>query len=104
VVQGADEEIEDGRFGELVGCGAATDGGADDSEDAGADDSADAESGERDRAESLPKCVLGALGVADQLVDGLGGEDLARLRCGVAALGCGRQGVRSSLEEELVDR
>ncbi len=57
--------------------GVAADGGADDGEDAGADDGADAESGEGDGAEGLLEGMLGALGVGDELVDGLGGEDLS---------------------------
>ena len=56
--------------------GIAADGCADDGEDAGTDDRADAEGGERDGAERLFEGVLGTLGVGDELVDGLGSEDL----------------------------
>ncbi len=58
------------------GGGVAADGRADDGEDARADDGTDAERSERDGAEGLPERVFGALGVGDQLVDGLRCEKL----------------------------
>ena len=57
--------------------GIAADGRSDDREDARADDDADTEGGKRDGAEGLLKSVLRALGVGDELIDGLGSEDLA---------------------------
>jgi hypothetical protein len=78
VVEGSPDEIDDGGLGPCgPGGGVAADGGADDGEDAGADDDAYAEGGERDGAEGLFEGVLGTLGVGDEFVDGLGGEDLA---------------------------
>jgi hypothetical protein len=65
--------VEDGGGVEFF----AGDGGADDGEDAGADDGADAEGGEGDGAEGFFEGVLGALGVGDELVDGLGSKDLS---------------------------
>ncbi len=75
------DEVDDRRalpIGELGRV--AADGRADNGEDARADDNADAESGERDGAEGLFEGVLGQLGVGDELVDGLGSEDLAGQR------------------------
>ncbi len=73
-----EEEVDDGRALPVGDLGRiAADGGADDGEDARADDDADAEGGEGDGAEGFFEGVLGALGVGDELVDGLGGEDLA---------------------------
>ena len=67
----------DGRVGPLGQRGGiAADGDADDGEDSRADDGADAEGGERDRAERLAQGAIGPLRFGDQLVDGLGGEDL----------------------------
>jgi hypothetical protein len=77
-MQEAHEEVDDGGFCPLRCCGwVAADGCSDDGEDAGADDGADAEGGERDGAEGLLESGFGALGFEDQLVDRLGGEDLA---------------------------
>jgi hypothetical protein len=78
----------------------AADRRANDREDARAYNGADAESRKRNRAKRLLQSCLRMFTLGDQLVDGLGGKDLARLRCAVAALDCGRQGVRSSLKEE----
>ena len=77
-VEGAEDEIDDGRFcpGDGLG-GVSSDGRADDREDARADDGADAEGGERDGAEGFFQGVLGTLGVGDELVDGLCSENLA---------------------------
>jgi len=55
----------------------AGDGGADDGEDARADDGADAERGQRPRTKRLFEPVLGFFRVADQLVNGFAGEQLA---------------------------
>jgi hypothetical protein len=55
----------------------AGDGGADDGEDAGSNDGADAEGGERDGPEGLLERSFGRLGLVDELVDGLGSEDLS---------------------------
>jgi hypothetical protein len=55
----------------------AGDGGADDGEDAGADDGADAERRKRPRAESLFEPVFGFFRLADQLIDGFAGKQLA---------------------------
>jgi hypothetical protein len=52
-------------------------GGSDDGEDAGTDDGADAESGERPGAEGFLECLSGLLRLADQLVDGFTGDQLA---------------------------
>jgi hypothetical protein len=52
-------------------------GGADDGEDARADDGADAEGGERPGTEGFPERVLGLLRLADELVNGFAGEELA---------------------------
>jgi hypothetical protein len=77
VVQQAEDEVDDGRVGPFLQLGwVAADGDADDGEDARADDCADAEGGERDRAERLAQRAIGPLGIGDQLVDRLGGEDL----------------------------
>ena len=74
----AEEEVDDRRLGPGGSLGGvAADGGADDGEDAGADDGADAERGEGDGTEGLLEGVFGALALVDELVDGLGGEDLA---------------------------
>jgi len=81
-VEGAEDEVDDGGFGPGDGLGGvAADGCADDGEDARTDDGADAEGGEGDRAEGFFKGVLGTLGVGDELVDGLGGEDLSGQGC-----------------------
>ena len=82
-----DGRVEEGGGVELF----AGDGGADDGEDARPDDGADAEGGEGDGAEGFLERVLGALGGVDELVDGLGGEDLSGQRRGSSAvsLGCG---------------
>jgi len=74
--------VEEGGGVELF----AGDGGADDGEDARADDGADAEGGEGDGAEGFLEGVLGALGGVDELVDGLGGEDLSGQRRGSSAV------------------
>jgi hypothetical protein len=63
VVQEAEDEIDDGRVCPL-------------GEDSRADDGPDAQGGERDRAERFAQRTIGPLGIGDQLVDGLGGEDL----------------------------
>ena len=77
VMQQAENEIDDGRVGPLgQRGGVAADGDADDGEDSRADDGADAEGGERDRTERLAQGAVGPLRFGDQLVDGLGGEDL----------------------------
>ena len=55
----------------------AGDGRADDREDARADDGADAERGKRPGPERLFQCVLGFFRVADQLIDGFAGKQLA---------------------------
>ncbi len=108
-------EIDDGGLGPGDGLGrVAADGGADDGKDARADDRADAERGERDGAEGLSEGVFGPLGLGDELVDGLGGEDLSgqfRGSCSCAGSGskdkdkgltriytdfCGRSGSRLS--------
>ncbi len=52
-------------------------GGADDGEDAGADNSADAERGERPGSERFFQSVFGLFRLADQLVDGFAGKQLA---------------------------
>jgi len=78
-VHHADDEVDDGRLVPgAAGGGVAADGRADDGEDARADDGADAEGGERDGAKRFAQGVLGAFGVRNELVDGLGSEDLAR--------------------------
>ena len=77
VMQQAEDEVDDGRVGPLGQRGGiAADGDADDGEDARADDGADAERGERDRAERFAQGAVWPLRIGDQLVDGLGGEDL----------------------------
>ena len=63
----------DGGVGKLL----AGDGGADDGEDARTDDRADAERGERPGPERLLQRMLRLLGVADELVNRLSGEELA---------------------------
>jgi hypothetical protein len=84
-----EEEVDDGRALPIGDLGwVAADGGADDGEDARPDDDADAESGQRNRAEGLLERVFGALGVGDELVDGLRREDLAG-QGGVLVRGCG---------------
>jgi len=55
----------------------ARDGRTDDGEDAGADDCADAEGGERPRPEGLLQGMLGFFRVADQLINGFAGKQLA---------------------------
>jgi hypothetical protein len=55
----------------------AGDGGADDGENAGTNDCADAESGERPRPKCLFEGMLGFFRVADQLIDGFAGKQLA---------------------------
>jgi hypothetical protein len=78
VVESSPDEVDDGGLGPGgLGGGVSADGCADDGEDAGADDDAYAEGGERDGAEGLFEGVPGTLGVGDEFVDGLGGEDLA---------------------------
>jgi len=77
-----EDEIDDRRtlpVGDLGGV--AADGGADDGEDSRADDDADTEGGEGDGAEGFFERVLGKLGVGDELVDGLGSEDLSGQGC-----------------------
>jgi hypothetical protein len=59
----------------------AADGRADDGEDARADNGADAQCSEGDGAQSFFEGVLGTLRVGDELVDGLGGEDLSGQGC-----------------------
>jgi hypothetical protein len=77
-VESAEDEIDDGGLGPGDGLGGiAANGGADDGEDAGAYDGADAEGGQGDGAESFFEGMLGTLRVGDELVDGLGGEDLS---------------------------
>ena len=77
-VESSEDEIDDGGLGPGDGFGGiAADGGADDGEDPGTDDSANAEGSERDGAEGLAERVLRKLGVGDELVDGLGSEDLS---------------------------
>jgi hypothetical protein len=77
-VECAEDEIDDGGLGPGDGLRRVpTDGRADDREDARADDCADAEGGEGDGAEGFSERILGTLRVGDELVDGLGGEDLA---------------------------
>jgi hypothetical protein len=51
--------------------------GADDGEDARADDSTDAKRGKRPRAQRFFERVLGFFRLADQLIDGLAGKQLA---------------------------
>jgi hypothetical protein len=71
------DEIDDGRgFPVVEVLRVAADGGADDGKDSRPDDDAYAERGEGERAERSAQRVLRALGFGDQLVDGLGGEDL----------------------------
>jgi hypothetical protein len=53
---------------------------ADDSEDTGADDCADAEGCKRPRPEGLFQGMLGFFRIADQLIDGFAGKQLARQR------------------------
>jgi hypothetical protein len=80
-VKALNNEVDNGRLVPSAGGGGvAADGRADDSEDARADDGSDAEGREGDGAEGLFERVFGTLGVGDQFVDGLGGEDLAGLR------------------------
>jgi hypothetical protein len=55
----------------------AGDGGADDGKNAGTDDCADAEGGERPRPEGLLQGMLGFFRVADQLINGFAGKQLA---------------------------
>jgi len=55
----------------------AGDGRTDDGENAGTDNCADAESGERPRPEGLFEGMLGFFRVADQLIDGFAGKQLA---------------------------
>ena len=77
-VESAEDEIDDGGLGPGDGLGGiAADGRADDGEDAGTDDGTDAERGQGDGAEGFLERVLWKLGVGDELVDGLGGEDLS---------------------------
>jgi len=52
-------------------------GGADDREDAGADDGADAQRSERPGPERLFETLAGLFRLADQLVNGLAGKQLA---------------------------
>jgi len=82
VMQQADDDVNDRRFNELVGGGRATDGRTDDREDARADNGADAERGERDGPEGLLEYRVRMLGVSDELVNRLGGKDLAGLAGG----------------------
>lgn len=53
-------------------------GGADDGEDAGADDGTDAERDEGNGSEGFAEAVLGFLGLGDELIDGLSGEELGQ--------------------------
>ena len=81
-VEGAEDEIDDGGLGPGDGLGGiAADGRADDGEDARPDDGTDAERGQGDGAEGFLERVLWKLGVGDELVDGLGGEDLSGQGC-----------------------
>ena len=81
-VESAEDEIDDGGLGPGDGLGGiAADGGADHGEDAGAYDGADAEGGQGDGAESFFEGMLGTLRVGDELVDGLGSEDLSGQGC-----------------------
>jgi hypothetical protein len=68
-----ERRVEDAGSIELF----AGDGGADDGENAGSDDCADAESGERPRPKGLFQGMLGFFRVADQLIDGFAGKQLA---------------------------
>jgi hypothetical protein len=73
----ADEEVEQGGvedrgFGEVL----AADGGSDDGEDAGADDGADAQGDKRNGAEGFAESAFRLLGLGDELIDGLSGEEL----------------------------
>jgi hypothetical protein len=65
--------VEDAGGIELL----AGDGRADDRENARSDDCADAESGKRPRPEGLFEGVLGFFRVANQLIDGFAGKQLA---------------------------
>ena len=77
-VESAEDEIDDGGLGPGDGLRrVAADGRADDGEDAGTDDGADAEGGQGDWAESFFEGMLGTLRVGDELVDGLGSENLS---------------------------
>jgi hypothetical protein len=80
--------------------GVAADGRADDREDARTDDRADAKRGKRNRTQGLLQRSLGLFAFGDQLVDGLRGEDLARLRQSLAGFGGRRQGGESSNEDD----
>jgi hypothetical protein len=91
------DEVDDWR---LIPCSdgrrIAADRRANDRKDARADDRADTQRRERDRAKRLLQSRLGLFTLGDQLVDGLGGKDLARLRQSLAGLGGRRQDVTSS--------
>ena len=65
--------VEDGGGVELF----ARDGGTDDGEDTRPDDSTDAEGGERDGPKGFLECGLRSFGLVNELVDGLGSEDLS---------------------------
>jgi len=67
----------------------AGDGGADDGKDTRADDGADAERGQRPRPERLLERVLRFARVADQLIDGLAGKQLAGQGSSPHPSGCG---------------
>ena len=72
-----------------VGKGLTGDGGADDGEDARADHGADAKRGKRPRSQRLFQRVLRFAGVADQLIDGLAGKQLAGQGSSPHPSGCG---------------
>jgi hypothetical protein len=67
----------------------ASDSGANDRKDARSNNGADAKRSERDGAKSLLQRRLRALALDNQLVDGLGGEELSGMEAG-------RQGAESS--------
>ena len=79
----------------------AGDGGADDGENAGTNDCAAAESSERPRPEGLFQGMLGFFRVADQLIDGFAGKQLAWQRSSPRLdLGCKVQVQRLQVEDE----
>jgi hypothetical protein len=81
MVQEAPDEVDDGGLGPAGGLRRiAADRGPNDREDSRPDDDANAKRGERDRAEGFLEGVLRQLRFRDQLVDGLGGEDLSGQR------------------------
>jgi len=77
MVQQTEDEIDDGRVCPLSQRGwVAADGDADDCEDTRADDGTDAKGGKRDGAKRFAQGTVRSLRFGDQLIDGLGGEDL----------------------------